>query len=188
MRIVGFSLSEMPVSASSKVEPPALRRMCETKCGGIASPLTGSIWNPELFGWRMLICKALSLSAERSRISPSLPPPAALGGAEQPPLALTHVLRISSEPSVISTTARTDVKRSMRTRRSIWSTGTPGSSCMVTASGDGLLSMMRRICLTLPAAAPPNFTVTGVADGSGVLPGAAMLIRFSSTSPMSRFA
>src|SRR3981189_2474500 len=41
IRSVGFSLSEIPVSASIRVWPPALRRVGETKCGRVGSPARG---------------------------------------------------------------------------------------------------------------------------------------------------
>jgi hypothetical protein len=44
---------------------------------------------------------------------------------EQPPLAFTQVLRISSVPSVVSAIARTEVNRSTRTRRPISATRAP---------------------------------------------------------------
>src|SRR3979409_2785923 len=106
IRSVGFSLSEIPVSASIRVSPPALRRMWETKCGGIGSPVRGSIWRPELFGWRLLICSDLASPDGRKRICPRVPPATALGGAEHPPLAFTHVVRISRLPSIFYDTAR----------------------------------------------------------------------------------
>jgi hypothetical protein len=45
--------------------------------------------------------------------------------------------------------------------------------------------MITRTCLTFPAAPLPKWTVTGVALGFGVLPGAVTLISFSSISPIS---
>ena len=54
------------------------------------------------------------------------------------------------------------------------------------ASGEGLLSMMTRTCLTLPARSLPKRTTIGVAAGSGVLAGASMLMSSSPSSPMSR--
>src|SRR5271155_1450017 len=105
----------------------------------MGSPVRGSIWKPDAFGCRMPIWTDLEAGEGRPRISPSLPCPAdALGGAEQPPLAFTQVLRISKLPSVSSAMARTEVNRSMRTLMLISVTGVSAKSKVATR-GDGLL-------------------------------------------------
>src|ERR1700704_2569304 len=78
IRSVGFSLSEIPVSASIRVWPPALSRMWETKCGGIGSPVRGAIWKPELFGWGVLVFRDLGSPGGAEA---NLPEGPACGGA-----------------------------------------------------------------------------------------------------------
>ena len=67
----------------------------------------------------MPTCTDFASAEGRTRISPSIPAAAALGGAEQPPFAFTQLLRISNPPSAVSAMARTEVNRSMRTRKLI---------------------------------------------------------------------
>src|ERR1039458_10570709 len=106
-------------------------------------PLSGSIWKPELLGCRIPTCRDLPSGVLRKRMSPSAPPAAAAGAAEQPPLAFTQLLRISNLPSVVSAIARTDVQRSIRTRNPISATRAPPAKSKVETTGDGLLSMIK---------------------------------------------
>src|SRR5580698_7461126 len=59
----------------------------------------------------MAICSERPSAVLWKRISPSVPPAAGLGAAEQPPAALTQVLCICSWPSVVSAIARPEVRR-----------------------------------------------------------------------------
>ena len=111
---------------------------------------------------------------------------AAPGGAEQPPLALTQVLRISNLPSVVSAIARTEVNRSTRTRMPISATRAPAATSKVAATGDGLLSMITRICLMCPTRGIAEVQRQWCRRRIGVLAGASRLMYFSSSRPMLR--
>ena len=133
----------------------------------------------------MLTCNDFASMDGRKRISPSAPEPAAAGGTEHPPAALTQVLRISRSPPAVSATARTEVKRSTRTRMSIAVIGTaPVVNSNVAASGEGLLSMNTRTRLMARVGSFAKCRVTGVAAASGVFAGASRLMNCSSTTPM----
>src|ERR1700733_4619354 len=137
----------------------------------MGSPVRGSIWKPDALGCRMPIGSDLDSAEAPTRIPPSLPCADALGGAEQPPLAFTQVLRISRVPSASSAMARTEVNRSMRTLMLISVTGVLAKSNVATR-GDGLLSMNTRTRLIRRRSSSANRRVSGGAAGSGVLAGA----------------
>jgi hypothetical protein len=134
----------------------------------------------------MAICSERPSAVLWKRISPSVPPAAGLGAAEQPPAALTQVLCICSWPSVVSAIARIEVQRSTRTRMPISATRAPWAKSKVEATGEGLLSMKTRSCLMRPRSAAPKRMVRAVAVGSGVFDGASSVKATASAMLSSR--
>ncbi len=116
IRSVGFSLKEMPVCASSKRLPPALTRTLRDVVSRYRIPAARIDLKARGVGVSDCDLHRFRIGRAHPDLTRACRLPAALGGAEQPPLAFTQLLRISNPPSAVSAMARTEVNRSIRTR------------------------------------------------------------------------